>query len=73
MGVLALSLSLCLEDGVLELDEMLLCGDPWGSFFSTLSVPFSRGDSAPLGAPTELTSLATSTTNSWSLFSPSLS
>lgn len=78
IGVVDFSVSLCFEDGVLELDDML----EWGlcdgkSFLEIFSIefPFSLGDDVPLevelaGTPS---SLATSTTNSWSLFSPSLS
>lgn len=79
--------SLCFEEGVLELDEMLECGECEGySFLMVIAFspfPFSLGDELPL-APLPLlllelpftlqfSSLATSTTNSWSLFSPSLS
>lgn len=86
--------SLCLLDGVLELDEMFEWGLCDGYSFLmfgclalggsdggvSLELPFSRGDEfpfVPFNVPLPLdgaeSSLATSTTNSWSLFSPSLS
>lgn len=72
--------SLCLDEGVLEFEEMLECGLCEGNSFlmGLLSpLPFSRGEEVPLVAELEPfplpSSLATSTTSSWSLFSPSLS
>lgn len=72
--------SLCLDEGVLELEEMLEWGLCDGNSFLTdfaSPLPFSLGEEVPLVAEFELpfpaSSLATSTTSSWSLFSPSLS
>lgn len=73
--------SLCLDEGVLELEEMLECGLCDGNSFLMADfaspLPFSLGEEVPLVAELELplppSSFATSTTSSWSLFSPSLS
>lgn len=82
IGVVGFSRSsIFLADGVLALLLVPLLGE-WGgtSFFvcapppmgATLSRPFSRGDVVPFTTGLVGPSLASSTTRSWSLFSPSL-
>jgi hypothetical protein len=86
IGVVGFSRSsIFLADGVLALLLVPLRGEGGGASFFTwppsdtedgpsLSSPFSRGDEVPLaaGLPARPSSLASSTTRSWSLFSPSL-
>lgn len=57
-------------DALLDVPDRGLWG-PGCSFLGILSIPFSLGDVVPLGGDTG-SSEASSTTKSWSLFSPSL-
>lgn len=73
MGVVGFSASSFFVDGVealLDVPDLGLCG-PGCSFLGILSSPFSLGEVVPLGGETG-SSDASSTTRSWSLFSPSL-
>lgn len=84
IGVVGFSRSsIFLAEGVLALLLVPLLGDGGGTSFFTwplrgtedgpnLSRPFSRGDAVPFAAGLVGPSLASSTTRSWSLFSPSL-
>lgn len=84
MGVVAFSRSsIFFADGVLALLLVPLLGDGGGTSFLTcplngteegpsLSRPFSLGEVVPFAAGLVGPSLASSTTKSWSLFSPSL-
>lgn len=73
MGVVGFSASNFFVDGVealLEVPDLGLWG-PGCSFLGILSRPFSLGEVVPFGGETG-SSEASSTTRSWSLFSPSL-
>lgn len=84
IGVVGFSRSsIFLAEGVLALLLVPLLGDGGGTSFFTwplrgtedgpsLSRPFSRGDAVPFAVGLVGPSLASSTTRSWSLFSPSL-
>lgn len=84
IGVVGFSRSsIFLAEGVLALLLVPLLGEGGGTSFFTwplrgtedgpnLSRPFSRGDAVPFAAGLVGPSLASSTTRSWSLFSPSL-
>lgn len=84
IGVVGFSRSsIFFADGVLALLLVPLRGDGGGTSFFTwplsgteegpsLSRPFSRGEEVPFAAGLVGPSLASSTTKSWSLFSPSL-
>lgn len=74
IGVVGFSLSNFFVEGVealLDVPERGLCGPGCSFLLDNLSMPFSRGDAVPLGGDTG-SSDASSTTRSWSLFSPSL-
>lgn len=84
IGVVGFSRSsIFLAEGVLALLLVPLLGDGGGTSFFTwllkgteegpsLSSPFSLGDAVPFAVGLVGPSLASSTTKSWSLFSPSL-
>lgn len=74
IGVVGFSPSNFLVDGVealLEVPDLGLWGPGCSFLVVNLSIPFSLGEAVPLGGETG-SSEPSSTTRSWSLFSPSL-